>query len=114
MRFVDIFTAVAMICCIQEEEEINVLIVKDKQAMCRIMFANINGLQDNLDELAVVASHFDIVFCCETKATRRSRAAELRLPGYHAPVLLARGSRPNGLGMVMYSRSGLAVSIVYF
>ena len=39
-------------------------------ARCRIMFANINGLHGNLDELAVAASHFDIVFCCETKATR--------------------------------------------
>ena len=53
-------------------------------AWCRIMFANINELHGNLDELTVdeltAASHFDIVFCCETKATRRRHAAELRLP----------------------------------
>ena len=67
-------------------------------ARCRIIFANINGLHGNLDVLAVAASHLDIVFCCETKATRRRHAAELLLPGYC------------GLGMVMYSRSGLAVS----
>ena len=39
-------------------------------ARCRIIFANINGLQGNLDKLAVAASHFEIIFCCETKATR--------------------------------------------
>ena len=79
-------------------------------ARCRIMLLNINGLHGNLNELAVAASHFDIVFCCDTKATRRRQAAELRLPGYCAPDLLSKGSRPNGLGMVMYSSSGLAVS----
>ena len=76
----------------------------------RIMFANINGPQRILDELSVAASHFDIVFCCETKVTRRRHAAALRLPGYFETLLLPRGSRPNRLGMVMYSRSGLAVS----
>ena len=79
-------------------------------ARCRIMFANINGLHGNLDELAVVASHFDIFFCCEAKATRLRHAAELRIPGYCASLLLLMGSHPNGLGMVMYSRSGLADS----
>ena len=60
-------------------------------ARCRIMFANMNGLHCNLDELAVAASLFDIDFCCETKATRRHHAAELRLPDYCVPVLLPRG-----------------------
>ena len=54
---------------------------------CRIMFSNINGLHGNYDELA-----------------------ELRLPGYCVPVLLPRGSRSNGLEIVLYSRSGLALS----
>ena len=58
----------------------------------------------------MAVSHFDIVFCCETESTRWSHAAELRLPGYCAPVLFPRGSCPNGLGIEMYSRSGLAVS----
>ena len=39
-------------------------------ARCGIMFANINSLDGFLDELTVAASHFVIVFCCETKATR--------------------------------------------
>ena len=38
------------------------------------MFSKINGLHGNLDELAVAASLFDIVFCCETKATGRCYA----------------------------------------
>ena len=59
---------------------------------------------------ALAASHFDIVFCSDAKYTYLRHAAELRFPGYCAPVLLPRGSRPNGLGMVMYSCSGLAVS----
>ena len=58
----------------------------------------------------VAASHFDIAFCCETKATRRRHAADLRLPGYCEPVLLPRSSCSNGMGMVMYSRFCLAVS----
>ena len=53
-------------------------------ASCR-MFSNINGLHGNLDELAVAASHFDIVFCCETEATRRRHVAELRSSGTTRP-----------------------------
>ena len=34
-----------------------------RPARCRIMFANMNGLHGNLDELALAASHFDIVLC---------------------------------------------------
>ena len=70
-------------------------------ARCGIMFANINGLHGNLDDLAAAASHFEIVFCCETKNICRRHAAELCLPGFCAPVLLPRSTRPNGLGMVM-------------
>ena len=47
----------------------------DVPARCRIMFANKNDLHGNLDELAVAASHFDIVFCCDTKATRLRHVA---------------------------------------
>ena len=46
----------------------------------------------------------------EAKATRRCHAAELRLPGHCAHVLLPRGSRSNGLGKLIYSLSGLSVS----
>ena len=54
-------------------------------ARCRIMFANIKGLHDNLDELTVSASHLEIVYCCETNDAPRSHAADLRLSGDSAP-----------------------------
>ena len=38
-------------------------------ARCGIMFSSINSLHGDLDELAEAAFHFEIVFCCETKAT---------------------------------------------
>ena len=63
-----------------------------------VMFSNINGLHGNLRELAVAASRFDIVACAETK---------LHLPGFSAPILLFRGSRPDGLGLALYIRTGL-------
>ena len=61
----------------------------------------------------MAASHFDIVFCCETKAIRQRQAAELLIPGHCAPVFIYMGSRPIGLWMTMYSCSGLAVSLLY-
>ena len=36
--------------------------------------------------------------------------AELRLPGFSAPILLFIGSRPDALDLALYIRSGLAVS----
>ena len=45
---------------------------------CGIMFSNMNGLHGNLDELAVAASQFVIVFSSETKTTRWRHAAEMR------------------------------------
>ena len=78
-------------------------------AWFRVMFSNIYGLHGNLDELAVAASHFDTVLCCEKKETRQRHAADLCLPGYCDPILLPRGSRSNGLGIVMYAHSVLPV-----
>ena len=64
----------------------------------------------NLRELAVAAYRFDIVAGADTKVTQRQHVAELRLPGFSAPILLLRGSRPDGLGLALYIHTDLAVS----
>ena len=50
---------------------------------CRIMFSNINGLNGNLEDLAVAASGLDIVVCAETKVSGRRPVAELLILGFH-------------------------------
>ena len=77
---------------------------------CRVMFTNINGLQGNRDELALVVTKFDIVACAVTKVTGCRHVSELLLSGFKAPTLLLKGARPNGLGMALFVRSGLSVS----
>ena len=62
------------------------------------LFSNRSGLHGYLEELAVVESRFDIVYCYKTKANRLRHAAELRFPRYSAFVLSPpRGSRHDGI-----------------
>ena len=70
------------------------------------MFANINGLSANLNELSVDASRFDIVLCAETLVSARRHASELLLPGFGRPALSLRDVRPGARGLVMYVRKG--------
>ena len=74
-----------------------------------LAISNINGLHGNLRELVIAASRFDIVACAVTKVTQRRHVAELRLPGFSAPIVLLRGSRPDGLGLAcMYALAWLS------
>ena len=41
-----------------------------RMLIVEVMFTNINGLHGNRDELAIVATKFDIVACVETKVRR--------------------------------------------
>ena len=77
---------------------------------CRVMFSNINGLHGNRDELAIAATKFDVVACTETMVTGRRHVSQLPLPGFRAPTLLLRSSRPNSIGMALFVHSDLTVS----
>ena len=76
----------------------------------RVLYSNINGLHGNITELGVAAVGFDLLFCVETKVTQHRHVSELMLPGFRKPTQLLRGTRPNGLGLAMYVRDGVAVT----
>lgn len=76
----------------------------------RMLFNNINGLYGNISELGVAAVGFDLLFCVETKVTQHRHVSELLLTGFRKPNLILRGARPNGLGLAMYVRDGVAVT----
>ena len=76
----------------------------------RVLYNNINGLHGNISELGVAAVGFDLLFCAETKVTQHRHVSELLVPGFRRPVLVLRGARPNGLGLAMYVRDGVAVT----
>lgn len=76
----------------------------------RLLYNNINGLHGNISELGVAAVGFDLLFCVETKVTQHRHVSELLLSGFRRPNLILRGTRPNGLGIAMYVRDGVAVT----
>lgn len=73
---------------------------------CRLLYANINGLHRNLQELSVAASSHDVVLCAETRASDRRHVAELRLSGFGKPTLLPCGARDSVRGLALYVRDG--------
>ena len=77
---------------------------------CRYLYANINGLSANINELSVASSRFDIVTCAETLVSARKHAAELIIPGFGRPTLSLRDVRPGTRGMALYIRDGFAAS----
>ena len=77
-----------------------------------MLYNNINGLHGNITELGVAAVGFEMLFCVETKVTQHRHVSELMLPGFRKPTQLLRGTRPNGLGLAMYVRDGVAVTVL--
>ena len=69
---------------------------------CRYLYANINGLSANINDLSVASSRFDIVMCAETLVSARKHAAELIIKGFGRPTLSLRDVRPGARGMALY------------
>ena len=73
-------------------------------AICRILCSNVRGLSENLSDLAVASSQYDILLCSETLVSDFRHVSELLVPGFGRPVLLCRGKLPRARGMAAYLR----------
>ena len=57
------------------------------------------SLPENLSDLTLAASRYDILLCSETLVADISNVTELLVPGYGRPVMLCRGRMPRFRGM---------------
>ena len=74
--------------------------------VCRILCSNVRGLAENLSDLTVASSQYDIQLCSETLVSAMRHVSELLVPGFGRPVLLCRGKMPGATGMAAYVRDG--------
>ena len=57
-------------------------------AVCRILCSNVRGLAENLSDLTMASSQYDILLCSETLVSDMRHVSELLVPGFSFPVLL--------------------------
>ena len=72
-------------------------------AVCRILCSNVRGMAENLSDLTVPSSQYDILLCSETLVSDMRHVSELLLPLFG---LLRRGKMPRARGMSAYVRDG--------
>ena len=75
-------------------------------AVCRILCSNVRGLAENLSDLTVASSQYDILLCSETLLSDMCHVSEVLVPGFGRPVLLCRGKMPRARLMAAYVRDG--------
>ena len=74
--------------------------------VCRILCINVRGLAENLSDLTVASSQYDILLCSETLASDMRHVSEVLVPDFCRPVLLCRGKMHRARGMAAYVRDG--------
>ena len=75
-------------------------------AVCKILRSNVRGLAENLSDLTVASSQYDILLCSETLVSDLRHVSEVLVPGFGCPVLLYRGKMPRARGIAAYTRDG--------
>ena len=73
-------------------------------AVSRILCSNVRGMAENLSDLTVAASQYDILLCSETLVSDMGHVLELLVPGFGRPILLSRGKMPRTRGMAAHVR----------
>ena len=73
--------------------------------ICRILCSNVRSLADNLSDLTVASSQYDILLYSETLVSDMRHVSELVVPGFGRPVL-CWGKKPQARGMAAYVRDG--------
>ena len=73
---------------------------------CRILFSNVRGLSQNLSDVTVASSQYDLLLCSETLDSDRRHISEFLVPGFGRPVLLCRDGMPRARGMAAYVPDG--------
>ena len=72
----------------------------------RDIYSNICRLHDNLNELAVPRSDYDVMVCAESKVSDRRHLSELRIPLFGCPQQWLRNSTQGAQGMALNVREG--------
>ena len=81
-----------------------------RHRQCRLMYANVRGLQANLNDLSVASKQFDILLCSETLVSDMRHISEILVPGFRRPILLRRNSIDRAQGMAVYVRNNFSAS----
>ena len=68
-------------------------------AVCRILCSNVRGLAENLSDLTVASSQYDILLCSEILVSDMRYVSEVLVPGFGCPAMLCRGKMPRARGM---------------
>ena len=71
-------------------------------AVYRILCSNVLGLAENLSDLTVASSQYDILLCSETLVSDMRHVTEVLVPGFDRHVLLCRGKMPRARGMAAF------------
>ena len=78
-------------------------------AVYRILCSNVWALADNLSDLTVALSQYDIPLCSETLVSDMRHVSDLLVPRFGCPVLLCQGRLLRARGMAAYVRDGYGV-----
>ena len=70
----------------------------------RVLYSNIRGLNDNLDELAVARSGYNVLDCAVSKVSDRRHLSKLRIPGFGSFQQRLRNSTPGAQEISLYVR----------
>ena len=74
--------------------------------VCKILHSNVCSLTENLSDLTVALSQYDILLSSEILVSDMHQVSELLVPGFGHPVLLCQGKMPRARGMAAYIRDG--------
>ena len=72
--------------------------------VCRLVYSNVLGLAENISDLTVASSRYDILLRSETLVSDMGHVSELPVPGFGRPVALCRCKMPRARGMAAYVR----------
>ena len=85
--------------------ELNPGPLNSRARQCRLLYCNVRGLHKNIQDLAVVSRHYDVLCCSETLVSNMRHVSELLIPGFRKPIILRRDAIPRARGMALYVRS---------
>ena len=72
----------------------------------RILCSNVRGFYNNLSEVTVASSQYDLLLCSETLVSDWRHISQLLVPGFCLPVLLCLDGMSWDCGMAAYVRDG--------
>ena len=68
-------------------------------------------MAENLSDLTVTSSQYDLLLCSETLVSDMRLVSELLVPGFGRPVLLCRGRMPGEMVTERFANPSLSVAV---